>query len=373
MRPAAAAPKRGIVRPMTRSTPTSSVPARGRTSLLQRWHGVLAAAMVTASAALLLAPPALARAASAPQDASSAAARVDCPPVPREPSAEQLQAALQAARDRGFLWRVSKGGRDSYLYGTIHVGKLDWAFPGPRVREALEGSETLALELDLTDPEVLAQLSRSMKPDATRGTRFQLPPAAQQRLARQAQLACVGPDVLSGQHPVMQAITLTVLAARHDGLDPSYAQELVLGGIARSIDKRIVSLESAEMQAGLLVPADQKQALAITEQTLTQLEKGQARAMLVKVARVWDESDLDELSSFEQWCGCADSEAERQFLRRVNDERNGPMAERIDALHTGGRTVFAAVGALHMTGPRGLPQLLQQRGYTVERIRFTPR
>ena len=365
--------KRGIVRPMIRSIPTPSV--TGRTRRLARWRGALVAvgATLATTAALLLAPPAQARAASAPQGASAAAPRVDCPPVPREPSAEQLQAALQAARDRGFLWRISKDGRDSYLYGTIHVGKLDWAFPGPLVREALEGAETLALELDLTDPQVLAQLSRSMKPDATRGTRFQLPAAAQQRLARQAQLACVGPDVLGGQHPVMQAITLTVLAARQDGLDPGYAQELVLGGIARAIDKRIVSLETPEMQAGLLVPSDQKQALAVAEQTITQLEKGQARAMLVKVARVWEEGDLDQLSSFEQWCGCADSEDERQFLHRVNDERNGPMAERIDALHSSGRTVFAAVGALHMTGAHGLPQLLQQRGYTVERVRFAPR
>jgi uncharacterized protein YbaP (TraB family) len=358
---------------MIRSTPTPSAPANGRPAPVPRWRGLFAAALA-ASAALLLAPPALARAANAPPgSASTAAPRIECPPVPREPSAEQLQAALQAARDRGFLWRISKDGRDSYLYGTIHVGKLDWAFPGPLVREALEDAETLALELDLTDPEVLAQLSRSMKPDATRSARFQLPATAQQRLARQAQLACVGPDVLSGQHPVMQAITLTVLAARHDGLDPSYAQELVLGSIARSVDKRIVSLESAEMQAGLLVPSDQKQALAIAEQTITQLEKGQARAMLVKVARVWDEGDLDQLASFEQWCGCADTEDERQFLRRVNDERNGPMAERIDALHAGGQSVFAAVGALHMTGARGLPHLMQQRGYKVERIRFAPR
>lgn len=360
---------------MIRPTPTSSaaacrpLPPRA----LPGWRGLLAAALATA-AALLLAPPALARAASAPPGhASAAAPRIDCPPVPRQPSAEQLQAVLQATRDRGFLWRISKGGRDSYLYGTIHVGKLDWAFPGPLVREALDSAETLALELDLTDPDVLAQLTRSMKPDATRGARFQLPAPAQQRLARQAQLACIGPDVLGGQHPVMQAITLTVLAARHDGLDPSYAQELVLGGIARATDKPIVSLESAEMQAGLLVPQDQKQALAIAEQTLTQLEQGQARAMLVKVARVWDEGDLDQLASFEQWCGCADTDAERQFLRRVNDERNGPMADRIDAMHAAGRSVFAAVGALHMTGPLGLPQLMQQRGYTVERIRFAPR
>jgi len=355
-------------------TPAAPHPADPAPARLARRLRALAAALLALGAAALAASPALARAASAPQAASSAPkARADCPPVPREPSAEQVQAALQAARDRGFLWRISKDGRDSYLYGTIHVGKLDWAFPGPRVRDALMGAQALALELDLTDPEVLAQLSRSMKPEATRGARFQLPAPAQQRLARQAELACVGPDVLGGQHPVMQAITLTVLAARHDGLDPSYAQELTLGGIARAIDKPIVSLESAEMQASLLVPADQQQALAIAEQTITQLEKGQARAMLVKVARVWEDSDLDQLGKFEQWCGCAETAPEREFLRRVNDERNGPMAERIDALHAAGKTVFAAVGSLHMTGPRGLPQLMQQRGYQVERIRFGQR
>jgi uncharacterized protein YbaP (TraB family) len=127
------------------------------------------------------------------------------------------------------------------------------------------------------------------------------------------------------------------------------------------------------MQAALLVPADAKQALASTEQTLSQLEQGQARAMLVRVARVWENSDLDQLARFEQWCGCADTEADRQFLRRVNDERNPPMAARIDALHAGGQTVFAAVGSLHMTGPQGLPLLMQQRGYQVERVAFAAR
>jgi uncharacterized protein YbaP (TraB family) len=34
--------------------------------------------------------------------------------------------------------------------------------------------------------------------------------------------------------------------------------------------------------------------------------------------------------------------------------------------------VFAAVGALHMTGPQGLPRLMAARGYLVERIPFPP-
>lgn len=300
---------------------------------------------------------------------AAAASPADCPPVAQAPTPEQVQANLQAARDRGFLWRIRKDGRSSWLYGTIHVGKLAWAFPGPRVREALVNAQSLALELDLTDPKVLEQLARSTAGD----TRFKLPHAAQQRLAKQAEAACIGGEMLAGQHPVMQAITLTVLAARRDGLDPAFAQELALGGFARASAKPIVSLESAEQQAALLVPADAERATAIAEQTLAQLEQGASRAMLLRIAQAWEQGDLDELTKFEQWCGCIENEDDRRFLRRMNDERNGPMAERIDALHRGGRTVFAAVGSLHMTGPQGLPQLMQQRGYEVERVVFAPR
>ena len=54
------------------------------------------------------------------------------------------------------------------------------------------------------------------------------------------------------------------------------------------------------------------------------------------------------------------------------DDRNPAMAARIDALHSGGQTVFAAVGSLHLFGPQALPALMAQRGYRVERIAFKP-
>ena len=57
-------------------------------------------------------------------------------------------------------------------------------------------------------------------------------------------------------------------------------------------------------------------------------------------------------------------------MRRLNDDRNPALAQRIDALHGQGRRVFAAVGALHMTGAQALPRLMAERGYRVERIRF---
>ena len=79
---------------------------------------------------------------------------------------------------------------------------------------------------------------------------------------------------------------------------------------------------------------------------------------------------LEELENYESWCDCAQSDEDRVFLRRLIDDRNPQLADHIAAEHHKGRRVFAAVGALHMTGPLALPTLLAKAGFTVERVDF---
>src|SRR5687768_6715081 len=176
-----------------------------------------------------------------------------CPPTAGLPTAAQLQAIMAEARDRGVLWKISKGGRASHLYGTIHVGKLEWAVPGPTIAAALRESDVLALEIDFTNPEIAATAAAitAAGPDAPT-----LEPELGARLARQVEAACVSSTAIAAIHPVMQAITLTTLVGRWDGLDPSYAQELSLGGAARALGQRIVSLESVKLQMEALIPKD---------------------------------------------------------------------------------------------------------------------
>lgn len=303
-----------------------------------------------------------------PAAAAEATARAaDCPPVAAPPTAEQMRAALAQARNHGFLWRFERDGAAGYLYGTLHVGKLAWAMPGPKVRDALLASDTLALELDFTDPALARKVADSMAAPAA-GERPALPPALQARLAKLADAACVPPEQLAHQHPVMQALALTMLAARRDGLDPAYAQEFSLAGFMTSLQRKVVSLETPELQMAALVPPDPAESLRMVQQMVEQLELDRTRAMVVRMADVWARGDLDQLDRYEQWCECVDTEEDRQQLQRLNDERNPGLADRIEALHREGRKLFVAVGALHMTGPQGLPRLLAQRGFSVERV-----
>jgi len=263
--------------------------------------------------------------------------------------------------DRGLLWRVTRDGRTSHLYGTVHVGKPAWQVFGPQTAAALRASDVLALEIDPTDPAVLAVLE-----DKTPA-----PPmsdALKLRLRAATERACVPLLALANLHPVLQATTLTVLDARWLGLDPNHSVELQLVQRAKARRMRVVSLETAEQQKQVLVPTEAAEAVAMIEQTLDQLDSLVSRRVLERMVGAWERGDLDALERYEDWCECAATDDERAFLRRLNDERNVPLADRIVALHGQGRRVFAAVGTLHMTGPAALPRLLAERGFKVERV-----
>jgi len=289
-----------------------------------------------------------------------------CPPAAQAPTPEQAQAGLAQARDRGFLWRISKDGRSSYLYGTVHVAKLEWMYPGPAVMRAAMASEQIALEIDLLDPATAKRLGAALAADA--GAALPGPLAA--RLRAQAERACLPPQMLGAMSPEMLALTLSVLAARADGLDPSYAADPFFAGLARGLSKPVVSLETPESQIELLRSDSAQERIETVEKTLQELENGRARAMVQRIAMVWADSRFDELQRYQQWCDCARTADERRALRRLLDERNPQLAERIAALHESGHTVFAAVGSLHMIGGTGLPALFEQRGYRVERVSF---
>jgi uncharacterized protein YbaP (TraB family) len=292
-----------------------------------------------------------------------------CPPAPEQPTPEILRAAMRNAHDHGFLWRISKDGRTSFLYGTIHVAKLDWAVPGPAVMRALDATDTVALELDVLDQDVQAQMAKGMT--AMRQTA--LPASLAKRLRKQAESVCVPYESLGKLSPEMQIITLTMMVGRWDGLDASFGTDIVLAGMGHRAKKNVVSLETAESQLKVLQMVSPKKSISFVQSALEELESGRSRALIDRFSTTWANADYAEMTRYEEWCDCLKTDIEREMMKRVLDARNPNLADRIDALHGSGKQVFAAVGSLHMFGPTGLPTLMAKRGYNVERVDLEPR
>jgi hypothetical protein len=168
----------------------------------------------------------------------------------------------------------------------------------------------------------------------------------------------------------MQITTLTIMTGRRDGLEAAYAIDAVLAGIGHSSRRAVVSLETPEQQLQLLKMESPQETISFVQDSLQELESGRSLKMIKRIAKVWADSDYNEMEHFSEWCECLKTESERAWMKRALDDRNPALAENIDALHTSGKQVFAAVGSLHMFGQSGLPKLLEQRGYRVERVSF---
>ncbi|HEY1130360.1 MAG TPA: TraB/GumN family protein [Roseateles sp.] len=285
-------------------------------------------------------------------------AHAACPPVPQAPTTDQATRWAAQAPDRGLLWRISRDGRSSYLYGSLHLGKADWAYPGPALRAAWDATEVLAVELDPADVgPVLAAMGQAEP----------LKPALARRVDAQAKAVCLPEGLLGALPTMLQLSTLMLMEARRDGFDVAFGQDLMLLARAKAEGRPVQSLETVQEQMAALEPTAGELG-TVVEGTLKQLQRGQVRAPMRKLADAWSRGDLKTLADYPRWCACADTAAERAWLKRINDDRNVLLAGRIAALHGAGQRLLVAVGALHMSGPQALPRLLAAEGFSVEAV-----
>lgn len=287
-----------------------------------------------------------------------------CPPALVNPDPAAYRAAMQNAKNHGFLWKISKLGHTSYLYGTIHVGKLDWVFPGPTIQQAVSTSDIMALEMDMLDADIQIRMKKGMETMRANP----IPESLKSQLEQQAKFDCVPYEALSRMTPEFQVITLELINSRRDQLEASLAIDLVLSGWGHGATKTMVSLETPEMQLDTLQMKTPQETITFVTDSLGYLHSGASRKVLNRMVNMWVKSDYEDLNHYIDWCECLNTQTERNFMKRMLDDRNPDLAERIDTLHESGKQVFAAVGSLHMVGPIGLPALMEKRGYKVERV-----
>jgi uncharacterized protein YbaP (TraB family) len=103
---------------------------------------------------------------------------------------------------------------------------------------------------------------------------------------------------------------------------------------------------------------------------MADLEAGKARSQIARIGKAWEEGDLDTVDSLEKLCQCQPTAEERAFSKVLNDDRNPNIAQRIAEEHAKGKPVLAAVGLLHMTGPKALTTLLAAQGFEVRRVAY---
>lgn len=315
--------------------------------LLHRFVSLALAFAFMASAAVALAAP---------------PAQGTCPPEPDPPNHELLQSAQQQATDRGFLWRISRDGRESYLYGSMHAGRSDWFALGPQTEASLSRAGVLALEINLTDSSVQEALRSAMQ-----GPARPLPAAVRQSL-RLAWVADCLPEAALAQGAVeLHVMQLAVAQAQRLGLFTLYSAESMLLMHSMHAQRPVVGLESVQTQLSALMARNDEEAATMVNEMLAELQRPRSAHSLERLAKAWANRDLKDLEAYADWCDCLNTPQEREMYARLLEGRNPGLAVAIERLHGEG-SVFAAVGALHMVGPQGLPALIESKGFKLSRV-----
>ena len=275
------------------------------------------------------------------------------------------------APNRGALFKVQKDGRALYLFGTIHVGAKDFYPLEPRVAGVLKKAPVLALEIDpLGDPKKLAlavQKYGMVRADAGTATP-PMTPEWRARLDRLLKQYNIEPATVAPMKPWLLASLLTVSEFASQGYDAELAVDAHLAKQAHASGQKVVELETPEGQMGLFGNLPAAEQLLFLQETIAGIEDKEQAKQAREIAEAWRNADVKALDVLAAQAERDDTFSGR-FVRKVLLEgRNPSLADSMAKLMARENNSLAAIGILHLVGKGSVPELLRQRGMTVERI-----
>ena len=282
----------------------------------------------------------------------------------------------------GNLWRATRDGATIEVVGTYHLGDARHDPMVERVMPLILAAETLLVE---ASPEEESKLLQAMgrNPDLmliTEGPSLleQLPPDEWADLSRAMAARGIPGFMAAKFKPWYVAVMLgmppcaaTDPASFQDGLDKRIMKIAEDGGIP------IRSLEPYDTIFGLFAEMSTEDQLNMIRSTM--LFEAQAEDMSFTLAEsyfaeesrmVWEYMRGLSLEMSRDVQGMTEADAVAEFARleeTIINARNRKWIAVLQAAATEG-PVFAAFGALHLSGEAGVLNLLAENGWTLERI-----
>ena len=260
------------------------------------------------------------------------------------------------------LWEVTgPDGAKGFLFGTVHALPDGLAWKTPAIDRAIGQSTTLVLEIIDPSDENAARAAF-----VRLGTTPGQPPLGQrvdpaQREALRAALAKTGlkPAQFASLEDWAAALTLSFALEARDGYVPDNGADRAL--LAAAGKRPVVGLETLEGQLGLFDALSAREQRSLLGAIVAESAGDEADKKLVKA---WAEGDVATLDR-EAHAGMM---ADPRLREALLVSRNRRWAEQIDAMLKAGKRPFVAVGAAHVAGIDGLPEMLAARGFTVKRV-----
>ena len=272
---------------------------------------------------------------------------------------------------KSCLWQVESTGTagKSYLLGSVHFLKKEHYPLKKVIEEAFVQTDVLAVEADISGDKLakagpmLLQKGiyageETLKANISEKT---FPPVRNK-------LKEMGMDIAGFQKfkPWMVAMTIEGMELMKLGFNPNYGiDKYFLDKASTSGKKEIVELEGIEYQVKLFESfskEDNEKFLLSAVMEADQLER-EIDAMV----NAWVSGDTEKMErlfiqDIQKYPGL------KSVYKKILDDRNEKMVEKIISYFKTGKKYFIVVGAAHMVGEKGIIRLMKEKGFKVEQL-----
>lgn len=265
---------------------------------------------------------------------------------------------------KSLLWQITGKNlsKPSYLFGTIHMICKDDYLWTEKMKNSLDKSEKICMEMDMDDPNLMMEVAAGMIDHTGKKLSSYFTPEQYEQLKKYFKDNLTGMDV-SDLEMMKPAALMTFISAKSMVCDNPVSYEERIMQTATQDKKEIIGLEEVKEQLDVLasMPAD-----SIVKEVLDEMAANNAddKAEYEQMITAYKNQDLPALYTLIK----QSKELGGGDLNAFLDDRNKKWISRMaDKMKTS--SVFFAVGAGHLWGNNGVIQLLRANGYKVEAIK----
>lgn len=270
------------------------------------------------------------------------------------------------------FYKVSGNGLEhpSWIFGTHHLAPLSILDSIPSARQALEESDQVVGELDMTVGQMALGMALQpfMMAPADSTLRDLIAPNDFDRISKVFEQYAPMPgmtlETFSMMRPMVatSVVSIGAISRSMPGFNPQEQLDTYFQTVAKENGKKVKGLETPELQGRLLYTTTP---LVVQAASLVEMldnpdkivEQGK------KLNKYYMAQDIESLLTLMEG-----EEETSEFMEALLDRRNADWLTKLPAILSEGSN-FVAVGALHLVGDKGIVNGLRKLGYTVEPVR----
>lgn len=268
---------------------------------------------------------------------------------------------------KSFIWEIQTDSGKSYILGSIHALKKENYPLKPEIEAAFVNTDALVVEANLSQDKIMEVAALAFKKGSYSGKETLKDNLSEKtyNLAKK-KLKEKGMDIeqFKKMKPWMLALTITSMEIMKMGFDPNYGIDKYFLDKA-SGKKEILELEGALFQVNLLDSLSPEESDKFLFSTLQETDN--FKEEIEKMVEAWEEGDAVKMEDLVNK-NIRDFPELKDLYKRLNENRNDQMLEKILAFFKENKTYLIVVGAAHLVGKKGLLGLLKNKGFALKQL-----